>query len=501
MIYHFNSAGIYEDRSAIETAQIHRQKCLDALGVPNMHILGNFPRNHSVYYILTAESFDIDHIIWLYTFFSDIKITKPCISLDDFLATISENDLTLTLEKDNYHIYGTAGAAQYAITLENDCVAICRSSISSDIIRDDYYMDCRYASIFYYKNKPVMCRIYNRDQTIALDEIYDENDDSIAHDNSVYLINGHIAKNRSQVFSMILYQLALTKNDMILVDRMPPEDVCTAKLARQTNIYYIFHSTHKDSYNPYHNIRTGPYGSKFRTHNLVGYITATDKQAEDVRTDITKLYGKDAKCNVWAIPVACVDKILIPDEPRKNHAFIAVGRYVQSKRIDITIRAIAEVRKTIPDVTLDIYGGGKLLPYYHDVIKECGCSDIITVHQWTNLENTYKHYDAFIGATIYEGFSLAYLEAMASGLPVLSFDSAYAGTEHVIDGETGFLTHLETGSDEYDRVHDLADIIRKYCALDSDKIKQMRNNAYNHAKKYYFEEVTEKWRQFLTHNT
>lgn len=83
---------------------------------------------------------------------------------------------------------------------------------------------------------------------------------------------------------------------------------------------------------------------------------------------------------------------------------------------------ILEAFKNMPaGVSLDIYGEGGLRAEFqaiidrdHLAIRLCGLRD--------NLEAILPTYDAFIMCSLYEGFSLGLMEAMACGLPALLSD-------------------------------------------------------------------------------
>jgi glycosyltransferase involved in cell wall biosynthesis len=49
--------------------------------------------------------------------------------------------------------------------------------------------------------------------------------------------------------------------------------------------------------------------------------------------------------------------------------------------------------------------------------------------------------DVFVSATQHEGFGLVFLEAMAYGLPVISYDHG-GQTDFLVDGKTGYLVAL-----------------------------------------------------------
>lgn len=493
MVYHLNCSGIYKHISAIETSQLNRQKCLDSLGVPNKHIFGGIYTDSSIYSLLTSQGFDIDRIIWVYSFYSDIVPAKPSLSVEDFEKQL--DDMTyIKMTKDNVIDYVSSDkSVKYTVQLEDGCVFCVSTYVFSSLMEKSYYTDCKQWTEYYSQNELILRRFYNRDGTVALEELLSENK---SNEKSLYQIAGKMLMNWTDFLQDFLSGLNLDRNDIIFTDRVPIYSLFTNKLYDITNVYHVFHSMHHyvtDTTETFADL--GVYAALFRSRHRCGFITATKAQAEDVKKHVKMLWGDDF-ANVYAIPVGCVDELRYSSSRKKN-SFIAVGRFVTSKRFDTVIRAIAIARQQIPDISLDIYGIGTLQPYFTNLINKLNCGDCIKLCGFADMTDTYKQYDAFVAATLCEGSSLAFLEALASGDPIISFDTPYSGVEFVKDGVNGYAVHLDVGTDEFKRAELLAEAIVRYCNLSDDKKMRMRMAAYDHASKYTFDEVANKWNQFL----
>jgi glycosyltransferase involved in cell wall biosynthesis len=94
--------------------------------------------------------------------------------------------------------------------------------------------------------------------------------------------------------------------------------------------------------------------------------------------------------------------------------FITVGRLHSQKNQSYLLRAFQHIKD---GSTLDIYGRGPLQDKLLSLKEELNSTNV-NFKGLQNLEPLLPAYDVFIMSSMYEGFSLAVIEAMASGLPV-----------------------------------------------------------------------------------
>ena len=92
--------------------------------------------------------------------------------------------------------------------------------------------------------------------------------------------------------------------------------------------------------------------------------------------------------------------------------------------------------------------------------------------------------DIYISSTHHEGFGLVFLEAMAVGLPIISYDNG-GHTDFLTDGKTGFLIHLG----------DLSTLIERTRALSehADLRQQMGEFNKRHVENYYIANCAAKY--------
>ena len=108
---------------------------------------------------------------------------------------------------------------------------------------------------------------------------------------------------------------------------------------------------------------------------------------------------------------------------KESLKLLTVGRLSSSKRIDLLIEAVQIIRNKIPDVTMTIAGSGGLYKKLDQLVKNENLQNHIKMPGTVDAENMpglYRQHDIFVTATAQEGMSNAMLEAMASGLPVIT---------------------------------------------------------------------------------
>jgi phosphatidylinositol alpha-1,6-mannosyltransferase len=127
---------------------------------------------------------------------------------------------------------------------------------------------------------------------------------------------------------------------------------------------------------------------------------------------------------------------------------VCVSRLVPRKGQDTLIRALPALRRRVPGAALLVVGGGPYRSRLARLARECGVApDVVFTGAvpWEELPAHYAAGDVYAmpcrtrrGGLDVEGLGIVYLEASASGLPVVAGDSGGA-PDAVRHGETGYV--------------------------------------------------------------
>ena len=117
---------------------------------------------------------------------------------------------------------------------------------------------------------------------------------------------------------------------------------------------------------------------------------------------------------------------------------IALGRYTDQKGFDLLFDAWAYVEHSHPDWRLDIYGSGNR-EYYQTLADKRGLKNVVCHDAVRDVSTIYTSASIYVLSSRYEGFGLVLIEAMAHGLPVVSFDCPCGPRDIISHGRTGLL--------------------------------------------------------------
>ena len=119
---------------------------------------------------------------------------------------------------------------------------------------------------------------------------------------------------------------------------------------------------------------------------------------------------------------------------------IAVGRLDYQKSFDRLILVWEKVHQQMPDWTLDIFGQGEWKDLLQGMIAERGLQGSIRLMGPTkNIGKEYSESSMLVMSSHYEGFPMVMIEAMACGLPAVSFDFKCGPKDIIKEGENGLV--------------------------------------------------------------
>jgi len=223
--------------------------------------------------------------------------------------------------------------------------------------------------------------------------------------------------------------------------------------------------------------------AKVWMHNLVNHLKRLDKFV--VLTEEDRCNWKELN-NVTIIPNP------LPFMPEVTssltaHRVVAVGRYVYQKGFDMLLKAWSIVEKQCPEWTLTIRGDGIRSEYEAMVdelkLDKTRCEILGPTSQ---IQAEYMKSSLLVMSSRFEGFGMVLVEAMACGLPVISFDCPCGPKDIIHDGVDGLL--IESGN-----VRKLAEAMI-WMIQHPEQREAMSKEAICNVKRFQMEHIANKWK-------
>ena len=181
-----------------------------------------------------------------------------------------------------------------------------------------------------------------------------------------------------------------------------------------------------------------------RTYPLAHALVCPTKSARHFFEEKIKVKGRTIP-NVIAVPSAELVRYGAPPGRSSNgYTLIGMGRLVQSKGFDILLDAFSRIANSHPDWSLKILGEGPLKHELQSRAEAFGLTDRVCLAG--EVRDPFPELcaaDLFVFPSRFEAFGLALCEAMACGLPVVSFDCPCGPREIIRDGLDGVLVPPE----------------------------------------------------------
>ena len=222
-------------------------------------------------------------------------------------------------------------------------------------------------------------------------------------------------------------------------------------------------------------------------HRLSRCIAA---KYSDMIVTLTKEDAENYKRIFGAKKTLCIPNPVTIDTEKKSpltqKQVLAVGRYSTQKGFDLLIDAWSLVQQKDNEWQLKIIGSGEMEPILNNKIKRYGLENSVELMPISrNIIEQYQQASIYVMSSRHEGLPLVLIEAMAMGLPIVSFDCETGPRDIVENNVTGVLVPAL----------DVNQLALELEALmgDEQKRKCFSENALIHVKKFDINKIVDTW--------
>lgn len=181
-----------------------------------------------------------------------------------------------------------------------------------------------------------------------------------------------------------------------------------------------------------------------------------------------------------------------PSEVSKceNKKIISVGRLEYQKGYDILIEIWKKVFEKHRDWILEIYGEGSLRKELEEKIKRLGLKNSLLLKgAVSNIQERYLESSIYVMTSRYEGLGMVLIEAMACGLPLVSFDCPCGPKDVITDKEDRYIC-------KFGNIEEMA---KKICDLieNEEKRKKFGKKARENSLRYEESKIMNQWKNLF----
>ena len=495
-IYNIN-LGIGWASSGVEYAQAYRAGIFRTLHLPSKFIFTDMILADNIQHLTANIGFDDDQVIWLYNYFTDIKIAPTSVTVDDILSYFEGVESRRERQGKTERIFFSDEdkfITCYLVDEEKDLVQHVEYVYAGKLIRKDYFSYTRYCTEYFAPkdNAATLYQrtFYNEDGTLAYEMFMNQGIEE------VYRFKDRILYGKPALLRYLMQTLQLSKSDLVILDRETGIGQVVFEEARAAHLAVVVHAEHysENATNDDYILWNNYYDYQFTNADKVDlFIVSTDRQKEVLEQQFASYTSHTPK--VVTIPVGSIDELIKPQESRKPFSLITASRLAKEKHIDWLVKAVIEAHKVLPKLTFDIYGSGGEEGRLRDLISNGEAESYIQLKGHTDLAKIYSQYEVYLTASTSEGFGLTLMEAIGSGLPLIGFDVPYGNQTFIEDGENGYLIpsssdHVE---DEIKKAY-----AEKICQLyEGNRLESMREKSYQIAEKFLTKEILATWKQTI----
>ncbi|MBF0780168.1 MULTISPECIES: accessory Sec system glycosyltransferase GtfA [unclassified Granulicatella] len=495
-IYNIN-LGIGWASSGVEYAQVYRAGVFRQLKQPAKFIFTDMIREN-IQHLTQNIGFLDEEVIWLYTYFTDINIAPTTYTLDDFLKTIpyTQEPRIERTEQIVRYIYSDHNVFFTAYLAPNSTTKVERVEyvVNGILVRKDYFSYTKIYSEYYAPKNNEAClyqrRFFNEDGSVAYEEIIDGAQ-------SIYRMNEKtILYSKEEFMVYFMKQLCLTKEDIVILDRSTGTGQAVFQYCKPARLGIVVHAEHFSANSVTQDtiLWNNYYDYQFTNADKVDFFITATKAQKDLLVQQFEKYTPFIPA-IYEVPVGSLDTLKGMDTPRKPYALVTASRLASEKHIDWLIHAVANAKKSIPELTFDIYGEGGQSDALRQLITEYNAQDYIQLKGHQDLSDVYQQYTTYVSASTSEGFGLTLLEAVGSGLSMIGFNVRYGNQTFIQNGENGYLIDKTDDMDWHDIVTQLSEKIVQL--LTKHNLEYAQKVSYRIAEHYLTSETEQKWLRVL----
>lgn len=169
---------------------------------------------------------------------------------------------------------------------------------------------------------------------------------------------------------------------------------------------------------------------------------------------------------------------------------IAVGKQSYQKGYDRLLKSWQKVHEKNPDWQLEIYGKFDASQGLEPLAKSLGIENNVQFFEPSNtIQEHYLESSIYVMSSRFEGFGMVLIEAMACGVPCVSFDCPFGPGDIISNGKDGFL--VENGNT--DSLAEQLNLLIEHPALRLEMGQQARQNV----KRFLPDSIMEQWDQLF----
>jgi glycosyltransferase involved in cell wall biosynthesis len=211
--------------------------------------------------------------------------------------------------------------------------------------------------------------------------------------------------------------------------------------------------------------------------------------SEEEKTAYERLLSA-APVDIHTIPNG-IPEIAYPRSRQENRVVVAAGRLAKVKGYDRLITAFAQVVREHPDWQLRVYGDGAQGNKLRRLAGELGIyNNVIFMGKTADMEGAFAKASIYAMSSHSEGFPMTIVEALACGVPTVSFDCP-RGPRQIIDHEHNGLLIPDGDVDALAR--GISGLIE-----DDTRRRRLAANALASAEAYGIGHIGARWEALLT---